>query len=264
MMEIARSGVFNPQMFSFAEIMVIFFAVMVADVILLDAFNTLGLPTSTTVSIVFELLGSAIAAALLQARRRRGVPHRSRRLHQQLQCLAIISGILISVVVAFVSGAVIQYIARLIFSFRFEDALTARVGGVYAGLAFTAIIYFLVMKGAKGASFMRPEWIDWINANTTVILVNPLHRAHDFLPGVHQPLQHQRLQNHHPRGHVLARLRVCRERPRELRGRSARRLRCLPRRSGWPRARLTASAFMMGGPRSPPRPRRPSFSSRAS
>lgn len=169
MMEIARSGVFNPQMFSFAEIMVIFFAVMVADVILLDAFNTLGLPTSTTVSIVFELLGSAIAAACFKLIADGASLTEVADYINNSKALTIISGILVSVVVAFVSGAVIQYIARLIFSFRFEGAYR-KVGGVYAGLAITAIIYFLVMKGAKGASFMRPEWIDWINANTTVIL----------------------------------------------------------------------------------------------
>ena len=169
MMEIARSGVFNPQMFSFAEIMVIFFAVMVADVILLDAFNTLGLPTSTTVSIVFELLGSAIAAAAFKLIADGASLADVAEYINNSKALAIISGILISVVVAFVSGAVIQYIARLIFSFRFEGAYR-KIGGIYAGIAITAIIYFLVMKGAKGASFMRPEWIAWINANTAVIL----------------------------------------------------------------------------------------------
>lgn len=118
MMEVARSGIFHPQMFSFSEIMVVFFAVMVADVILLDAFNSLGLPTSTTVSIVFELLGSAAAAAawkLLDAGQSLGDLY---TYINTSKSLGIVSGILISVVVAFISGAVIQYLARLLFSFR--------------------------------------------------------------------------------------------------------------------------------------------------
>lgn len=170
MMEVARSGIFHPQMFSFSEIMVVFFAVMVADVILLDAFNSLGLPTSTTVSIVFELLGSAAAAAawkLLDAGQSLGDLY---TYINTSKSLGIVSGILISVVVAFISGAVIQYLARLLFSFRFEG-MYKRVGAVYGAFSITAIIYFLVMKGAKGASFMRAEWIDWINANTSPILI---------------------------------------------------------------------------------------------
>ena len=170
MMEVARSGIFHPQMFSFSEIMVVFFAVMVADVILLDAFNSLGLPTSTTVSIVFELLGSAAAAAawkLLDAGQSLGDLY---TYINTSKSLGIVSGILISVVVAFISGAVIQYLARLLFSFRFEG-MYKRIGAVYGAFSITAIIYFLVMKGAKGASFMRAEWIDWINANTSPILI---------------------------------------------------------------------------------------------
>ena len=117
MMEIARSGVFHPQMFSFSEIMIIFFAVMIADVVLLDAFNSLGLPTSTTVSIVFELLGSAMAAAFFKLYMDGGSIEMVFDYINTSKALTIISAILISVVVAFVSGAVIQYIMRLIFSF---------------------------------------------------------------------------------------------------------------------------------------------------
>lgn len=169
MMEIARSGVFHPQYFTFTEIMIVFFAVMVADVILLDAFNSLGLPTSTTVSIVFELLGAAFATAiykLLDA----GLPLTDIAGYiNSSKALGIVSGILISVVVAFFSGAVVQYIARLIFSFRFEKAYR-RIGAIYGGIALTAILYFLVVKGAKGASFMRPEWLKWVAENTPLIL----------------------------------------------------------------------------------------------
>ena len=169
MMEIARSGVFNPQMFTFSEIMVIFFAVMVTDIILLDLFNSLGLPTSTTVSIVFELLGSALAAAaytlMMDGASLSGVIDYI----NSSKSLTIVSGILISVAVAFVAGALVQYVTRLIFTFNFER-MYRRVGGIFAGIALTAIFYFLVMKGAKGASFMQPEWIQFMDANTWPIV----------------------------------------------------------------------------------------------
>lgn len=165
MMEIARSGIFHPQLFTFTELMVVFFAVMVADVILLNTFNSLGLPTSTTVSIVFELLGSALAAALYKLVSA-GLPLSEAAAYiNSSKSLGIVSGILISVVVAFAAGAVSQYAARLIFSFRIEKAYR-RFGAIYGGIAVTAIIYFLVMKGAKGASFMRPEWIRFMAENT--------------------------------------------------------------------------------------------------
>lgn len=169
MMEIARSGVFNPQMFSFSEIMVIFFAVMVTDIILLDLFNSLGLPTSTTVSIVFELLGSALAAATYTLLMDGASLSHVIEYINSSKSLTIVSGILISVAVAFVTGAVVQYITRLIFTFNFEK-MYRRVGGVFAGIALTAIFYFLVMKGAKGASFMQPEWIQFMDVNTWPIV----------------------------------------------------------------------------------------------
>ena len=171
MMEIARSGVFHPQMFSFSEIMIIFFAVMIADVVLLDAFNSLGLPTSTTVSIVFELLGSAMAAAFFKLYMDGGSIEMVFDYINTSKALTIISAILVSVVVAFVSGAVIQYIMRLIFSFYFER-MYYKIGAIFGGFCITAIMYFLVMKGAKGASFMQPEWIAWIDANTRIILIS--------------------------------------------------------------------------------------------
>jgi phosphate/sulfate permease len=156
-------------MFTFNEIMVIFFAVMVTDIILLDTFNSLGLPTSTTVSIVFELLGSALAAAAFTLLADGKSLADVAEYINSSRSLTIISGILISVAVAFVAGTVVQYIARLIFTFNFEK-MYRRIGGVYAGLAITAIFYFLVMKGAKGASFMRPEWIDFMSNNTLPIV----------------------------------------------------------------------------------------------
>ena len=170
MMEIARSGVFHPQMFTFNEIMIVFFAVMIADVLLLDTFNSLGLPTSTTVSIIFELLGSALAAALYKIYVADGNFAAVVDYINTAKALTIISGILISVGVAFVSGMVVQYLMRLLFTFHFE-AMYRRIGGIFGGFCLTAIFYFLVMKGAKGASFMQPEWIAWIDANTSAILL---------------------------------------------------------------------------------------------
>lgn len=170
MMEIARSGVFNPQMFTFSEIIVIFFAVMVTDVLLLDIFNSFGLPTSTTVSIVFELLGGAVAAAAYKIWLQGGSFLTIASYINNEKALAIISGILVSVVVAFVAGTVVQYICRLIFTFDF-DRVYRKIGGIFGGVALTSIFYFLVMKGLKGTSFMKKEYIDAINAHTWPILI---------------------------------------------------------------------------------------------
>ena len=170
MMEIARSGVFNPQMFTFSEIIVIFFAVMVTDVLLLDIFNSFGLPTSTTVSIVFELLGGAVAAAAYKIWLQGDSFLTIASYINNEKALAIISGILVSVVVAFVAGTVVQYICRLIFTFDF-DRVYKKFGGIFGGIALTSIFYFLVMKGLKGASFMRKEYLDTINAHTWPILI---------------------------------------------------------------------------------------------
>ena len=170
MMEIARSGVFNPEMFTFSEIMIVFFAVMITDVLLLDAFNSMGLPTSTTVSIVFELLGGAVAAALIKLMASDvSIMELGAYINSQ-KALAIISGILISVAVAFVAGVAVQYVTRLIFTFHYER-MYRRIGGIFGGLSLTAIFYFLVMKGAKGASFMKPEYLAWINEHTLSILL---------------------------------------------------------------------------------------------
>ena len=171
MMEIARSGVFNPQMFTFSEIIVIFFAVMVTDVLLLDIFNSFGLPTSTTVSIVFELLGGAVAAATYKIWLQGDSFLTIASYINNEKALAIISGILVSVVVAFVAGTVVQYICRLIFTFDF-DRVYRKIGGIFGGIALTSIFYFLAMKGLKGTSFMRKEYIDTIAAHTWPILIS--------------------------------------------------------------------------------------------
>jgi phosphate/sulfate permease len=170
MMEIARSGIFHPGQFYFSEIMIIFLAVMITDVILLDAFNTFGFPTSTTVSIVFELLGAAVAVSLIKISNSPDVPADLNAYINSAKALAIISGILLSVVIAFAFGTIIQFITRLIFSFNYERYMKY-FGALWGGIALTAIIYFILVKGAKGASFMTPETVAWIGSHTSQILL---------------------------------------------------------------------------------------------
>ncbi len=170
MMEVARKGIFHPQEFYFSEIMFIFMAVMVTDVILLDLFNTFGLPTSTTVSIVFELLGAAVAISIIKLM---NLPEDSaKELGDYInsgKALAIISGILLSVVVAFSVGAIVQYLTRILFSFNYKKRIKY-FGGLWGGFAITAITYFILIKGAKGASFMDEGMKDFIHNNTFLII----------------------------------------------------------------------------------------------
>lgn len=170
MMEVARKGIFHPQQFYFSEIVIIFLAVMITDVILLDLFNTFGLPTSTTVSIVFELLGAAVAVSVIKIY---GLPEGGKDLSMFInsgKALAIISGILLSVVIAFTVGAIVQFFTRIIFSFNYKKRLNY-FGGIWGGFAITAITYFMLIKGAKGATFMSDAALDFINGNASMILI---------------------------------------------------------------------------------------------
>ncbi len=169
MMEIARSGIFNPGMFYFNQVMYIFLAVMITDVILLDAFNSLGLPTSTTVSIIFELLGASVSIATFKVLSETGEIGNIAAYINSAKVLAIISGILLSVVIAFTVGSIVQYFSRIIFTFNFKEKVKY-LGGIWGGLSFTAIIYFLVLKGAKGTTFMSEEVIQYFETNSTLIL----------------------------------------------------------------------------------------------
>ncbi len=168
MMEVARKGIFHPEMFYFHEIMMIFLAVMVADVILLDSFNTLGMPTSTTVSIVFELLGAAVGMASIKIMG--DDPGKLGEYINSAKALAIISGILVSVVIAFSVGAIIQYIVRLLFSFNFQKRLKY-IGAIWGGFALTAITYFLLIKGIKNVTFIHEDVRQWIHDNQSQILL---------------------------------------------------------------------------------------------
>ena len=169
MMEVARKGIFHPQFFMMPELIVIFLAVMITDIILLDLFNTFGLPTSTTVSIVFELLGAAVAVSLIKiAASGDGLANLSDYINTG-KALVIISGILLSVVVAFFFGAITQYVTRLVFTFDYQKRMK-RYGGLWGGLALAIITYFILIKGAKGASFISSEMLEWINTHTIVIM----------------------------------------------------------------------------------------------
>ncbi|WP_442265136.1 inorganic phosphate transporter [Tenacibaculum sp. ZS6-P6] len=152
MMEVARKGIFNPNMFMFEEIMYIFMAVMITDILLLDIFNSLGMPTSTTVSIVFELLGSAVAIALIKISGTDGSVSQIWNYINHEQATWIILGIILSVVVAFTVGAIVQYFSRIIYSFDFEKR-PLYINALFGGFAITAITYFIIIKGLKGTPF---------------------------------------------------------------------------------------------------------------
>ena len=168
MMDIARHGIFRPEHFSFFEIMCIVMAVMVTDIILLDIFNSLGMPTSTTVSMVFELLGATFAVSLFKLSGNSAGLSFNDLLNTE-KALSVIIGIFLSVAIAFVFGTVVQYLSRLWFSFNYKKGLTWKIG-LFGGISITAIIYFLLLKGAKDLTFMTPDVKAWIADNTLLIM----------------------------------------------------------------------------------------------
>ena len=171
MMEVARNGVFYPGQFTFAEIMVLFVGVMLADVVLLNTFNSLGLPTSTTVSLVFELLGSAVAIALYKIATDSGLTINDLGdFINSGKAMVIISGILVSVVIAFTVGGVLMYISRLIFTFRYNK-MFSRLGAMWCGISLTGIIYFALFKGLKSSGLVPIELTSFINENTMTALL---------------------------------------------------------------------------------------------
>ena len=167
MMDIARHGIYQPQHFYFAEIMCILLAVMLTDVVLLDVFNTMGMPTSTTVSMVFELLGGTFALALIKV-------HGSDTLGfgdliNTDKALSVIMGIFLSVAIAFFFGMLVQWLARVVFTFNYTKKMKYSIG-IFGGIAATSIIYFMLIKGLKDSSFMTPENKQWIQDNTTLLI----------------------------------------------------------------------------------------------
>ena len=175
MMEVARSGVFHLAMFTFTEVMLLFLAVMFTNVILLDIFNTLGMPTSTTVSLVFGLLGAAVGVCVFKISSGTlvtmpdGLPATMGDMINTGNAMAIIGGILISVAIAFVCGTVVMYLTRLIFSFRYQTKLRT-LGSLWCGIALTAISYFAVFKGLKDAHVISDELMYWMEHHTIELL----------------------------------------------------------------------------------------------
>ena len=169
MMDIARHGIFRPEHFSFYDLICIFMAVMVTDIILLDIFNSLGMPTSTTVSMVFELLGATFVVALIKMAG--GVELGFDELLNTEKALSVIFGIFLSVAIAFFFGTLVQFISRMIFTFEYRSRLKWKIG-LFGGICATAIVYFLLIKGAKDLTFMTPGLKAWINSNTAIIILS--------------------------------------------------------------------------------------------
>ena len=168
MMDIARHGMFRPENLSFYDIIAIFMAVMVTDIILLDIFNSLGMPTSTTVSLVFELLGATFIIALFKIAGPESTVGMGDLLNAE-KALSVIIGIFLSVAIAFFFGTVVQFLTRLIFTFEYKSKLKWKVG-LFGGIACTSIVYFMLLKGIKDLTIMTPELQAWIDAHTWLIL----------------------------------------------------------------------------------------------
>lgn len=169
MMEIARSGIFTPSMFSFYDVMIIFLAVMIADVILLDLFNYIGFPTSTTVSIIFELLGAATCLALIKVITNDDSLITVLNYINTEKASEIVFSIILSVFLSFLLGSIIQYITRLIFTFNSANRIK-KYGGIFGGIAITAISFFLLIKGAKNLTFLSGDIKTWIAANQILLI----------------------------------------------------------------------------------------------
>lgn len=168
MMEIARHGIYQPNYFYFSEVMCILVAVMLTDVILLDIFNSLGMPTSTTVSLVFELLGGTFALALIKIARSEEALTFGNLLNTD-KALSVILAIFVSVAIAFFFGALVQYVSRLLFTFNYKNHLKYSVA-LFGGVAITAIVYFMLIKGLKESTFMSGGHKEWIQAHTPAIV----------------------------------------------------------------------------------------------
>lgn len=170
MMEVARKGIVHPEMFYFNEIIIIFIAYAIADVILLDLFNTFGMPTSTTVSMIFGLVGSGTVISIMKIVDAGGTFYDLENYINTAKVITFGSAIIISVVVSFIVGASVQYLSRLLFTFDFEKRFK-RWGGIWSGFAITMISFFIMMKGLKGAAFITPEVIHYIENNIPFLIV---------------------------------------------------------------------------------------------
>lgn len=168
MMDIARHGIMSPDHFTFEEVMTLFLAVMVTDVIILDVFNTLGMPTSTTVSLVFELLGGAFILSTLKMW---GDPSLNYSvLLNSDKALEVIIGIFASVAIAFFFGVIVMWISRVVFTFNYKKHSRYSIA-IFGGIAFTALSYFILMKGLGKSPYLPAEWRDYIQDNIGMLLV---------------------------------------------------------------------------------------------
>ncbi|NHN27499.1 inorganic phosphate transporter [Flavobacterium jejuense] len=169
MMEIARSGIFVPAMFTFNDVMIIFLAVMITDVLLLDIFNSLGLPTSTTVSVVFSLLGGAVCLGIYKMITNDDNTNSILDFINQAKATEIVTSILLSVVLSFSIGALVQYVSRIIFSFHYEKRVKY-FGAIFGGIGISAITYFILFKGLKSSSFMTTDLKELMKENQLLII----------------------------------------------------------------------------------------------
>lgn len=167
MMDIARHGIYQPQYFYFAEIMCILLAVMLTDVVLLDVFNSMGMPTSTTVSMVFELLGGTFALALIKVYNDANLS--LGMLINTDKALTVIMGIFMSVAIAFFFGMLVQWIARVIFTFNYKGHMRYTIG-LFGGIATSSIVYFMLIKGLKDSSLMTPEFQAWLQEHALLLV----------------------------------------------------------------------------------------------
>ena len=220
MMDIARHGIYQPEHFYFAEIMCILLAVMLTDVVLLDVFNSMGMPTSTTVSLVFELLGGTFALSLIKV-------HNSDTLGlgdliNTDKALSVIMAIFVSVAIAFFFGMIVQWLARVVFTFNYTKKMKYSIA-LFGGVAATAIIYFMLIKGLKDSSFMTPENKHWIQDNT-LMLIAVFFVFFTVLMQILHWMKINVFQSNCIDGHLRPRSRFCRQRPCQLH-------RCSPRQA---------------------------------
>ncbi|HZH54747.1 MAG TPA: inorganic phosphate transporter [Sphingobacteriaceae bacterium] len=170
MMEIVRKGIFHPEYFTFDKVLMIFLVVMLTDIVLLDLFNSLGLPTSTTVSIVFELLGAAMIVGLLFSIDKNESFSEALRYINFKSTVSIVSGIFLSIFIAFTAGVLVQYFCRLLFTFQYEKRLN-RLGAIFSAAGITAIVHFLLIKGLQGTTLLNATQMQWVKDNTLMLLV---------------------------------------------------------------------------------------------
>ena len=169
MMEVARSGMFDPANFTFRDVMILYLSVMLANIILLDVYNSMGLPTSTTVALVFCLLGAALAVSIVVITSNEAISLAEIGNYiNSTRAMAIVAGILLSVILAFSCGTFVMYVSRIIFSFRYHKAFR-RFGAMWCGISFTAIVYFALFKGLKNV-LAGSMIIRFIDENTTLAL----------------------------------------------------------------------------------------------